>query len=159
MDGMEIINSFKKETIYEFSEAIPVFNDDIYFIFKVDIISIDANPSKTRIDKLKKLIKDSENSENFISHLDIEPIAYILKTKIESINEDESNQKCELEHKEDYEIGLNNERKDYKIESINERYDYEIESINEKYYSFVEENKNGLLEEFLKRKSMLWKYD
>ena len=78
------MNSFTKETFYEFSEAVPVFNDNIYFIFKVDIISIDMNPSKSKMDKLKKL-----------RHLDIEPIAYILETKnnseldyqIESIDE------------------------------------------------------------------------
>ena len=60
MDGMEIINSFKKETFYEFSEAIPVFDSEIYFIFKADVISIEANPSPSRIDKLKELIKNSE---------------------------------------------------------------------------------------------------
>ena len=38
MDGKEIMNSFEKETFYEFSETIPIFNDKIYFIFKVDII-------------------------------------------------------------------------------------------------------------------------
>ena len=54
MDGMEIINSFKKETLYEFSEAIPILNDDLYFIFQADIISIDINPSKTKVDKLKE---------------------------------------------------------------------------------------------------------
>lgn len=114
MDGMEIINSFKKETLYEFSEAIPVFNAEICFIFKADVISIEANPSKTKIDKLKNLIKTNENkSENLISHLDIEPMAYILKTE-----------------------------SDYQIESIDERYD-----------SFIEENKNELLEEYLKNKN------
>ena len=80
MDGKEIMNSFKKETFYEFSEAVPVFNDNIYFIFKVDIISIDMNPSKSKMDKLKKL-RNEKNAENSISHLDIEPIAYILETK------------------------------------------------------------------------------
>ena len=62
---MEIINSFNKETIYEFSEAVPVFGDNIYFIFKVDIISIEANPSKSRIDKLKEFIKD-ERYDSFV---------------------------------------------------------------------------------------------
>ena len=114
MDGMEIINSFKKETFYEFSEVIPVFNSEICFIFKADVISIEANPSTTKIDKLKKLIKTSKDkSENIISHLDINPIAYILKTD-----------------------------SDYKIEPIDERYD-----------SFIKENKNKLLEEFLKNKN------
>ena len=116
MDGSEIINSFKKETFYEFSEAIPVFNAEISFIFKADVISIEANPSKTKIDKIKELIKNNENkTESFISHLDVEPIAYLLKTK----KDDE--------------------------------YDYQIESINERYDSFVEQNKNKLLEEFLER--------
>ncbi len=115
MDGMEIINSFKKETFYEFSEAIPVFDAEICFIFKADVISIEANPSETKIDKLKEIIKASENkSGNLISHIDIEPIAYILKTE-----------------------------SDYQIESIDERYD-----------SFIEENKNKLLEEFLNRKNL-----
>lgn len=114
MDGMEIINSFKKETFYEFSEVIPVFNSEICFIFKADVISIETNPSTTKIDKLKKLIKTREDkSESIISHLDINPIAYILKTD-----------------------------SDYKIEPIDERYD-----------SFIEENKNKLLEEFLKNKN------
>ena len=118
MDGMEIINSFKKETFYEFSEAVPVFDDEIYFIFKADVISIEANPSPSRIDKLKELIKNSEKrAENIISHIDIEPIAYILKTET-------------------------NDKADYKIETIDEIYD-----------SFIEENKNNLLEEFLKNES------
>ena len=60
MDGNEIMNSFEKETFYEFSEAIPVFNDNIRFIFKVDIISISINPSKTKIERLKKLMKNKK---------------------------------------------------------------------------------------------------
>ena len=84
MDGMEIINSFKKETFYEFSEAIPVFDSEICFIFKAE---------------------------------DIEPIAYILKTE------------------------------------TNDKTDYQIESIDERYDSFIEENKNNLLEEFLNNES------
>ena len=113
MDGMEIINSFNKETLYEFSEAIPVLNDEIYMIFKVDIISIEKSPSKSKIDKLKELIKPENKDKSFISHLDIEPIAYLLKTIIDN------------------------------------EYDYQIESIDEKYDSFIEENKNKLLEQFL----------
>jgi len=96
MDGKEIMNSFKRETFYEFSEAVPVFNDNIYFIFKVDIISIIINPSKSKMDKLKKLM-NNKNTENSISHLDIEPIAYLLETK-------------------------NNDEFDYQIESIDEKY-------------------------------------
>ena len=96
MDGKEIMNSFKRETFYEFSEAVPVFNDNIYFIFKVDIISISINPSKSKMDKLKKLM-NNKNTENSISHLDIEPIAYLLETK-------------------------NNDEFDYQIESIDEKY-------------------------------------
>ena len=116
MDGMEIINSFKKETFYEFSEAIPVFEDDIYFIFKVDIISIDISPSKTKMDKLKELIKDSKNeNENSISHLDIEPVAYLLKTEMD------------------------------------EGHDYQIEAIDKKYNSFIKQNRDRLLEEFLNK--------
>ena len=84
MDGKEIMNSFKKETFYEFSEAVPVFNDNIRFIFKVDIISININPSKNKMDKLKKLM-NNKNTENSISHLDIEPIAYLLETKMNLI--------------------------------------------------------------------------
>ena len=119
MDGMEIINSFKKETFYEFSEAIPVFDSEICFIFKADVISIEANPSPSRIDKLKELIKSSENkTENFISHIDIEPIAYLLETKTDNEN-------------------------DCRIESIDERYD-----------SFVEKNKNRLLEQFIEKCSL-----
>jgi len=95
MDGKEIMNSFKKETFYEFSEAVPVFDDKIYFIFKVDIISIDINPSRI-IDKLKKGMKN-KTGENTISHLDIEPIAYILETK-------------------------SNSQLDYQIESIDEKH-------------------------------------
>ena len=96
MDGKEIMNSFKKETFYEFSEAVPVFNDNIRFIFKVDIISININPSKSKMDKLKKLM-NNRNTENSISHLDIEPIAYLLETK-------------------------NNKKLDYQIEAIDEKY-------------------------------------
>jgi hypothetical protein len=101
MDGKEIMNSFKKETFYEFSEAVPVFDDNIYFIFKVDIISIDMNPSRTKMDKLKKAMKN-KTCENSISHLDIEPIAYILETK-------------------------SNAELDYQIESIDEKHNPFIE--------------------------------
>lgn len=121
MDGLEIINSFNKETIYEFSEAFTIFEDEIYFIFKVDIISIDANPSKTKDknkDKTKdknkdnnKERKDNEKAQRIISHLEIEPIAYLLK-------------KAENE-------------------------DYQIEAIDEKYTEFIEKNKDKLLKEFL----------
>ena len=101
MDGKEIMNSFTKETFYEFSEAVPVFNDNIYFIFKVDIISINVNPSKTKLDKLKKLM-NNKHAENSISHIDIEPIAYLLETK-------------------------NNDELDYQIESIDEKHNQFIE--------------------------------
>ena len=101
MDGKEIMNSFEKETFYEFSEAVPVFNDKIYFIFKVDIISISINPSKSKMDKLKKLM-NNKNTEKSISHLDIEPIAYLLEANITG------------------ELNLN-------IESIDEKYDQFIE--------------------------------
>lgn len=111
MDGMEIINSFKKETLYEFSEAIPILNDNLYFIFKADIISIDINPSQTKMDKLKELIKPSEKPKNSISYIDIEPIAYLLKTK--------ANQE-------------NNQEYDYKIEAIDEKYNELIEKNRDK---------------------------
>ena len=119
MDGKEIMNSFKKETFYEFSEAVPVFNDNIYFIFKVDIISIDMNPSKSKRDKLKKL-RNEKNAENSISHLDIEPIAYILETK-------------------------NNSELDYQIESIDEKYNQFIEKNKNKLlkeFLEIEKTKN-----------------
>ena len=119
MDGKEIMNSFKKETFYEFSEAVPVFNDNIYFIFKVDIISINVNPSKTKLDKLKKLMTN-KHAENSISHLDIEPIAYILETK-------------------------NNSELDYQIESIDEKYNQFIEKNKNKLlkeFLEIEKTKN-----------------
>ena len=117
MDGKEIMNSFKKETFYEFSEAVPVFNDKIYFIFKVDIISINVNPSKSKMDKLKKL-RNEKNAENSISHLDIEPIAYILETK-------------------------NNSELDYQIESIDEKYNQFIEKNRNKLLEeFLEREKS-----------------
>ena len=119
MDGKEIMNSFKRETFYEFSEAVPVFNDSIYFIFKVDIISIDMNPSKNKMDKLKKL-RNEKNAENSISHLDIEPIAYILETK-------------------------NNSELDYQIESIDEKYNQFIEKNKNKLlkeFLEIEKTKN-----------------
>ena len=116
MDGKEIMNSFKRETFYEFSEAVPVFNDNIYFIFKVDIISIDMNPSKTKIETLKKLM-NNKNTENSISHLDIEPIAYILETK-------------------------NNDELNHQIESIDEKYDKFIEKNKNKLLKeFIEREK------------------
>lgn len=116
MDGKEIMNSFEKETFYEFSEAVPVFNDNIRFIFKVDIISININPSKTKIERLKKLMKN-KNTENSISHLDIEPIAYLLETK-------------------------NNEELDYQIESIDEKYNQFIEKNKNKLLKeFIEREK------------------
>ena len=117
MDGKEIMNSFKKETFYEFSEAVPVFNDKIYFIFKVDIISINVNPSKSKMDKLKKFL-NNKNAENSISHLDIEPIAYLLETK-------------------------NNEKLDYQIESIDEKYNQFIEKNRNKLLEeFLERGKS-----------------
>jgi hypothetical protein len=117
MDGKEIMNRFKKETFYEFSEAIPVFNDKIYFIFKVDIISINVNPSKSKMDKLKKFL-NNKNAENSISHLDIEPIAYLLETK-------------------------NNEKLDYQIESIDEKYNQFIEKNRNKLLEeFLEREKS-----------------
>lgn len=115
MDLMEIMNSFKKETIYEFSEAIPIANDKIYFIFKIDIISIDINPSKSEKDKLKKLIKNIENSKSSLSHLEVEPIAYLLKSE-------------------------NNMKSNYQIEAIDEKYE-KIVKDNEKelFKQFLEE--------------------
>ena len=117
MDGKEIMNSFKKETFYEFSEAVPVFNDKICFIFKVDIISINVNPSKSKMDKLKKFL-NNKNAENSISHLDIEPIAYLLETK-------------------------NNDELDYQIESIDEKYNQFIEKNRNKLLEeFLEREKS-----------------
>ena len=113
MDGMEIMNSFKKETFYEFSKAIQIDKIKIYFIFKAELISIEANPSKTKRQRLKKYMKKLEKTETIISHMNIEPIAYILKT--------------------------------------NAKENYQIESIDEKYDSFVEKNRNKILEDFLKQ--------
>lgn len=109
MDGLEIINSFNKETIYEFSEAFTIFEDEIYFIFQVDIISIDANPSKDKNkhktkDKNKEH-KDNEKAQRIISHLEIEPIAYLLKKA---------------------------ENEDYQIEAIDEKYTEFIEKNKDK---------------------------
>ena len=115
MDGKEIINSFKKETIYLFSEAIPILHDKIYFVFKADIIAIEANPSKTKMQRIKKYIKRIEKTEAFISQLDIEPIAYILK------HDNESN---------------------YQIEAIDEKYNSFIEKNRTKLLKdFLEEIK------------------
>ena len=119
MDGKEIMNSFTKETFYEFSEAVHVFNDNIYFIFKVNIISIIKKLSKSKMDKLKKL-RNEKNAENSISHLDIEPIAYILETK-------------------------NNSELDYQIESIDEKYNQFIEKNKNKLlkeFLEIEKTKN-----------------
>ena len=80
MDGYEILNKFKKGTFYEFSEAIPIFNDEIYLIFKVEVISIESNPSEIKDNGLRKLIRRIKiQSEPILSHLEIEPIAYLLK--------------------------------------------------------------------------------
>ena len=85
MDGKEIMNSFKKETFYEFSEAVPVFNDKICFIFKVDIISINVNPSKTKLDKLKKLMIDKK-----INNTQLRTAAKITTNAMAKISRDES---------------------------------------------------------------------
>ena len=93
MDGYEIMNSFRKEKFYEFSEAIHILNEEIYLIFKVEVISIEANPSEIKQNYLKKLIRKTKiQSESFISYLEIEPIAYLLKNfenecTIEAIDE------------------------------------------------------------------------
>ena len=77
---MEIINSFRKETAYEFSESIPIYEDNIHIIFKIDIISINLDPSKSKISKLKGfIVNGKEKAKNSISHLDIEPVAYMLR--------------------------------------------------------------------------------
>ena len=79
---MKIINSFKKEKLYEFSEAIPILNEEICLIFQIEAISIEIHPDESKASKLKKLIKnDEEEPKNFISHINIEPIAYLLKSK------------------------------------------------------------------------------
>lgn len=98
MNGKEIMNSFKRETIYEFSEAIPVFSGDLYIIFKVAFISIE-NPSKDKTSKRRK----ADANKTFISYFDAEPIAYLLKRETE-----------------------NNGFK-YDIEPINEKYDLFVE--------------------------------
>ena len=80
MDGYEILNKFKKGTFYEFSEAIPIFNEEIYLIFKVEVISIESNPSEIKDNGLRKLIRRIKiQSKPILSHLEIEPIAYLLK--------------------------------------------------------------------------------
>ena len=115
MDVMEIMNSFKKETIYEFSEAIPLINNKLYFIFKNDIISIDMNPSRSKKDKLKKIIRNIEDSKSSISHLEVEPIAYLLETE-------------------------NNEKFNYQIEAIDEKYEKIVkENEKELLKQFLEE--------------------
>ena len=74
------------------------------------------NPSKSRIDKLK-ILTNNKNAENSISHLDIEPIAYLLETK-------------------------NNSELDYQIESIDEKHDSFIEKNKNKLLKeFLEREK------------------
>ncbi|MBR5504224.1 MAG: hypothetical protein IKV87_07275 [Methanobrevibacter sp.] len=121
MDGMEIINSFKKEKLYEFSEAIPILNDEIYLIFQIEAISIEIHPNETKASKLKKLIiNDEEEPKNFISHINIEPIAYLLKNKANE-NENEN---------------------EYTIEAINKKYKIFVEKNKDKLLNdFLNQNK------------------
>lgn len=115
MDLMKIMNNFKKETIYEFSEAVPLINNKLYIIFKTDIISIDMNPSRSKKDKLKKIIRNIEDSKSSISHLEVEPIAYLLETE-------------------------NNEKSNYQIEAIEEKYEKIVkENEKELLKQFLEE--------------------
>ena len=84
MKGSTILNNMRYADSIEFSEAIPIDDEALYIVFRTKTISIPIESSKkseTRINVISKLIK-REKTKYATSSVSVEPIAYIVKLKL-----------------------------------------------------------------------------
>ena len=84
MKGMTILNSIRYADTIEFSEAIPIEDEALYIVFRTKTISIPIKSSKkseTRIKTIEKMIKRKKIKFSS-SNVSVEPIAYIVKLKL-----------------------------------------------------------------------------
>ena len=81
---MTILNSIRYADTIEFSEAIPIEDEALYIVFRTKTISIPIKSSKkseTRIKTIEKMIKRKKIKFSS-SNVSVEPIAYIVKLKL-----------------------------------------------------------------------------
>lgn len=81
---MTILNSMRYADTIEFSEAIPIDEEAVYFVFRTKTLSIPIESSKKsegRINAIANMIK-RKKIKYATSNVSVEPIAYILKLKI-----------------------------------------------------------------------------
>jgi len=84
MKGMTILNSIRYADTIEFSEAIPIEDEALYIVFRTKTISIPIKSSKkseNRIKTIEKMIKRKKIKFSS-SNVSVEPIAYIVKLKL-----------------------------------------------------------------------------
>ncbi len=81
---MTILNSIRYADTIEFSEAIPIEDEALYIVFRTKTISIPIKSSKkseNRIKTIEKMIKQKKIKFSS-SNVSVEPIAYIVKLKL-----------------------------------------------------------------------------
>ena len=80
---MTILNSIRYADTIEFSEAIPIEDEALYIVFRTKTISIpkSSNKSETRVKTIEKMIKRKKIKFSS-SNVSVEPIAYIVKLKL-----------------------------------------------------------------------------
>jgi len=85
MDGENILNGMLYVREHKFSDAIKLWDEgEIYFVFKTETLSIKPNPSRKGFNPIK-FFKDENEIKTKVSGLLIEPIAYIIKIKIDNV--------------------------------------------------------------------------
>ncbi len=85
MDGKNILDSIIYLNEHRFSDAIKLWDgEEIYFVFKTETIAIKPNTSRNHFNPIR-LIRQKNESKTNVSGLTIEPIAYILKIKIDGV--------------------------------------------------------------------------
>lgn len=84
MDGEAILNRFEYIRKTVFSESIKLSeNEEIYFVFRAEIVSLKPNPKRSYLNRTIDFIKREKKSklETKVSSVLMNPIAYIIKFK------------------------------------------------------------------------------
>ena len=84
MKGITILNSLRYSDTIEFSEAITIDNEALYIVFRAKTISIPIESSKKAENRRNVIanMKKKDKIKYTTSDVSVEPIAYIVKLKL-----------------------------------------------------------------------------
>lgn len=104
MNAERLFNSFEHTKELIFSQAIKIENKELYFLFEIDILSMNPEIAKELIKELKP---ETINIKPEIANASVNPIAYMIKEKIAN-------------SEEYYLVPFNEENKEYINKNLNE---------------------------------------